>query len=447
MNRTVILLTSFLLLVVTGASGQIDVNISARNRTTGEPVTINTVARPGGHVVVQTAPDPATRQVTVISYADLRKYEFIPKNIESFWQFKMLESKVYDNLLSEGYHYDRRYAMEEKMKEFLSSSEQNGLFYIDSYLEARLYGILRMVYPVRHTDKRPGLLSLIILSDITPDAWVGPDGTMVITTGMITSVNSEEELMALMAQEVAHFALDHHLTNYNNQLSLGHEPSLGGVIRYNLLQEQEADRCAVSVLEVYGESKSALASMLRKVLAYGELMGNYYLGSMYGFFPDGASRAFNNYDTLTYFSTDYERLIAPVISFNALLAYNKSQYLLCRRLLERNIASEEASADDMVLLSKAMMRLSGSEEEYNNALSIVRSVTDGMEEAPAEAFKQEALLLLSLKRRSEAESALTNYEEALAREEQKYNSMPGDWSQMISYLASEREWVTLTRRR
>jgi len=270
---------------------------------------------------------------------------------------------------------------------------------------------------------------------------------MVITTGMITSVNSEKELMALMAQEVAHFALDHHLTNYNNLLSLGHEPSLGGVIRYNSLQEQEADRCAVSVLELYGESKAALASMLRKVLAYGELMGNYYLGSIYGSFPDAASRAFYKSDTLTYFSTDYERLIAPVISFNALLAYNKSQYLLCRRLLERNIASEEASADDMVLLSKAMMRLTDSEEEYNNALSIVRSVTDRMEEAPAEAFKQEALLLLSLKRRSEAESALTNYEEALAREEQKYNSMPGDWSQMISYLASEREWVTLTRRR
>ncbi|MCK7533609.1 MAG: M48 family metalloprotease [Marinilabiliales bacterium] len=67
------------------------------------------------------------------------------------------------------------------------------------------------IYPVRHTDRRPGVLSLRILSDITPDAWVGPDGTMVITTGMITAVNTELELMALMAQEVSHFALDHHL--------------------------------------------------------------------------------------------------------------------------------------------------------------------------------------------------------------------------------------------
>jgi hypothetical protein len=447
MNRTAILLTSFLLLLATGASGQIAVNISARNRITKEQVTINTVIRSGGRLIVQTALDPVTGQVSIISYPDLRKYEFIPGDIESLWQFKMLQYKVYDVLLGEGYHYDRRYAMEEMMKDFLGTAEQNGSFYIDSYLESRLYGILRMVYPVRHTDRRPGVISLRILSDITPDAWVGPDGTMVITTGMITAVNSDLELMALMAQEIAHFALDHHLTNYSSLLTAGMVPDLGNLIRFSMQQELEADKCAVSVLEGYGMSQAVLGSMLRKVLAYGELMGNYYLGSTQGFFPDAASRAAAYSDTTTYFFADYERLIAPVISFNAFKAYNQSQYLLCRQLLERNIASGEASADDRVLLSQAMLRLSGTEQEYENALSVVRTVISNMEETPSEAFKQEALLLLSLERRREAETALVNYEAALGREEQKYTSMAGDWSQMLSYLASEKEWVIRTRRR
>ena len=60
------------------------------------------------------------------------------------------------------------------------------------------------------------------------------------------------------------------------------------LIRYSTLQELQADRCAVSVLEAYGKSPAVLGSMLRKVLAYGELMGNYYLGSTKGFFPDAA---------------------------------------------------------------------------------------------------------------------------------------------------------------
>lgn len=439
---------SFLWFAATQASGQINVNLNARNRITGEPVTINAVARSGGgQLVVHTAPDHVTGQVTVISSADLRKYEFIPGNLESLWQLEMLDSKIYDDLLGSGYHYDRRFVMEEMMKEFLGTAEQNGSFYIDSYLESKLYGILRIVYPVRHTDRRPGVLSLRLLSDITPDAWVGPDGTMVITTGMITAVNSELELMALMAQEVAHFALDHHMTNYNSYLTAGMEPALGNLIRYSVQQELNADQCAISVLELYGKSPAVLSSMLIKVLAYGELMGNYYLGSMQGFFPAAASRAAAWSDTLTCFSSDYEKLIAPVISFNAFQAYNQSQYLLCRRLLERNITSGEVSADDQILLSQAMMRLSGSDQEYDNALSVVRDVIYSMEEVPSQAFKQEALLLLILERRGEAETSLANYEAALMREEKKYSSMAGDWSQMISYIASEKVWVVSTRRR
>ena len=129
------------------------------------------------------------------------------------------------------------------------------------------------------------------------------------------------------------------------------------------------------------------------------------------------------------------------------MAYNQSHYLLCRRLLERNIASGTATADDIVLLSQAMMNLSGSDHEDLEALVLVRSVTDSLQEPPPGAFKQEALLLLRLGRRDEAETALDRCREALEREEMKYSSKSGDWSEMLSYLASEKDWVARTRAR
>ncbi|MDX9728991.1 MAG: M48 family metalloprotease [Bacteroidales bacterium] len=447
MKKTAILLIIMLLSASGVASGQIPVSLKGKNRATGEVITINFVIRPLGRLSVQTVPDPVTGKIETILYSELRKYDIVPTDIESLWQVKMLESQTYDGLLKSGYSYDLRYAMEEMMREFMSRADQNNLFYIDSYLEARLYGLLRMVYPVRNSDKRPGIISLRILSDIVPDAWVGPDGTMIITTGMITAVNSEIELMALMAQEVAHFALDHHLSNYNNLLLTMTEPALGNLIRYTTKQELVADACAVSVLKLYGRDPSVLASMLRKVLAAGELMGNYYLGSTNGFFPDAASRSWAYQDTLVWFSAEYEKMIAPVISYNAFSAYSQSQYLLCLRLLERNIASGVATPDDLVLLSQAMMNLSGSDQEDENALAVVRSVTETMQEPSPAAFKQEALLLLRLGRRGEAEKALGRCDEALDREEQKYRAMTGDWSQMLSYLASEKEWVARTKRR
>ena len=447
MKKTAILLIIMLLSVSGAVYSQIPVSLKGTNRATGEVITINSVIRPLGRLAVQTAPDSVTGIIETILYPELRKYDIVPTDIESLWQIKMLGSQIYDGLLKSGYSYDLRYAMEEMMREFVSRAEQNNSFYIDSYLEARLYGLLRMVYPVRNSDKRPGILSLRILSDIVPDAWVGPDGTLIITTGMITAVNSEAELMALMAQEVAHFALDHHLSNYNNLLLTGKEPALGNLIRYTTKKELVADLCAVSVLKFYRIDPAILASMLRKVLAAGELMGNYYLGSTNGFFPDAATRAASYPDTVVWFSGEYEKMIAPVISYNAFSAYNQSQYLLCRRLLERNIASGAVSPDDLVLLSQAMMKLSGSDQEDENALAVVRSVTGTMEEPSPGAYKQEALLLLRLGRKAEAGKALDRCDEALDREAQKYRAMTGDWSQMLSYLASEKEWVDRTRKR
>lgn len=447
MKKAAFLLVIMLLTASVEAFSQIPVNLKGKSRTTTEEITINKVLRPAGRLAVQTAPDPVTGRIETILYPELRKYDIVPTDIESLWQIKMLEAQVYDELLRSGYSYDLRYAMEELMREFMNKAGQNNSFYIDSYLEARLYGLLRLVCPVRNTDKRPGVLSLRILSDIVPDAWVGPDGTMVITTGMITAVNSEAELMALMAQEVAHFALDHHLANYRNLLLTMIEPALGNLIRYTSKQELVADQCAVSVLKLYRMDPAVLASTLRKVLAAGELMGNYYIGSTNGFFPDAATRAASIQDTALWFSAEYEKMIAPVISYNAFSAYNQSQYLLCRRLLDRNIASGVATPDDLVLLSQAIMNLSGSDQEDENALAVVRSVTGTLQEPSPAAFKQEALLLLKLGRRGEAEKALDRCEEALDREEQKYGSMSGDWSQMLSYLASEKDWVARTRSR
>ena len=443
MNKTVIILITLLLSAVGDTFSQIPLNLKVRHRTDGDTITLTSALRSRGLLAVQTTPDPVTGKSVSIFLNDLKYYEMIPENPESLWQMILLRSSVYDKLLKSGYSYETRSAMEDMMKEYLSRAEQNNSFYIDSYLEARLYAILRKVYPVRHTDKRPGIVSLRILAEIAPDAWVGPDGTLVITTGMIAALDNETEMMALMAQEVAHFALDHHLSNYSAALALEINPALGNLIRNTRQQEMEADNCATSVLSYYGKSFSFLGSMLRNVIDYGELMGSFYLGS----FPDAKSRADKYKDAIIDKSADYDKLVAPVISYNAFMAYSQSHYLLCRRLLERNIASGSATADDIVLLSQAMMNLSGSDHEDLEALALVRSVTESLQEAPPGAFRQEALLLLRLGRRGETETALDRYQEALEREEMKYSQRPGDWSEVLSYLASEKEWVARTRTR
>lgn len=55
------------------------------------------------------------------------------------------------NLLR-GFQYGQRRAMEAEMEDYLGKLEQGGGYYIDNYLETRLYGILRKIFPVRPDD-------------------------------------------------------------------------------------------------------------------------------------------------------------------------------------------------------------------------------------------------------------------------------------------------------
>ncbi len=45
------------------------------------------------------------------------------------------------------------------------------------------------------------------------------------------------------------------------------------------------------------------------------------------------------------------------------------------------------------------------------------------------------------------EKALALCPEAIEKEEQKLSSKPGDWSQMLSYIASEKEWIARAGKR
>jgi hypothetical protein len=444
--KTKILLALMMISVAYTAESQIAINVDAHQKKPDRDITFKYISKSAQLGFVFRAIEKSTGETIEFSPRDLKNIEFTPKDLSQVWQCELLKAGTYEKLLR-GYQYNIRRAMEEEMGDYLGRLEQGGRYYIDNYLETRLYGILRRIYPVRPDDGRPGVMSLRIITDLTPDAWVGPDGTMIITTGMITAVNSEDELMALMAQEVAHFALDHYMNNYDSLAAMYAEPNLSLVIKYSPFQEKQADASAVSVLKILGKNPAALGSVLRKVRRYGEITGNYYMTTANGAFPSAINRAATFSDTDTFFSADYEKMISPIISYNAFNAYSQSQYPLCRWLLDRNMESGEATAEDYILMSQTLLLLSDTEEKDREALSMVRRVIVPGTEVLAEAYKQEALVLMRMDRNDEAAVSLDRYAVSLEENYKKYSSMSGDWSQMLSYITAEKNWVDRTRRR
>lgn len=110
---------------------------------------------------------------------------FKPNSIKEFWQVKALENEVYSNIYKNGFQYDLRKEIEEEAIDYLNYLSQNNLIFKDSYLESYLYQLVYRIYPIRINDGRPGIINVNILKDLDPNAFIFPNGTLIITTGLL----------------------------------------------------------------------------------------------------------------------------------------------------------------------------------------------------------------------------------------------------------------------
>ena len=151
-------------------------------------------------------------------FGQLEKITFTPTNCKEFWINQALKQSTYKNLLTTGFQYKLRAELEDDAIEYLYYVRKNSLTFDDSYLESYLYSLAYRIYPTSISDGRPGILNLKIIKDFTPNAFIFPNGSMFVTTGLLSTINSEEELIGILAHEISHFVLDHSVLNINKAI-------------------------------------------------------------------------------------------------------------------------------------------------------------------------------------------------------------------------------------
>ena len=243
-----------------------------------------------------------------------------PSTIEGVWTQNLITSGAFENLLLKGLQYSIRHDMSSDAKEYISILTRHGLLFQDKYLEDYLYTILNKIHKGVLNDGRPGNLYINVLKNPEPNAFSLPDGGILITTGLLSTIQSEDELVAILAHEVAHFVLDHQILNYNNEidrkqkaafwagfatiiaagsdtyLSINNPNHIPGITtaavgilahqissdifeklgaQYNRNQETHADRTTKAILQVLKYNENALAIALTRVKDYSLITGNY----------------------------------------------------------------------------------------------------------------------------------------------------------------------------
>jgi len=425
----------------------------------------------------------------IVDIKKLENISFKPSDSKEFWQIQALNNNVYNSIIKNRFQYKLRKEIEEEALEYINYTENNKMIFKDSYLESYHYSLLYKIYPIRLDDGRPGILTVKILKSIIPNAFIYPNGTMFITTGLLPTINSEEELIGIMAHEISHFVLDHSIININKSeqrqkkaefwaafatgvaaavdintaanneyyapgaittgtamlaYSIAAELNERMGLKFSKEQEMQADQCAAELMKYMNIDPTALSSALNKIKRYSILNGNYLALTGEGTHPALDDRIkIIGLPTTKFYNTDYDKTISFVNSFNAILELNDHHLQACSNLVNRNIKSDVATEDDYVLLAMVTTFMYDNVNKNQESLNYINTAKMLNISPSINIPKQESIILIRLEKFDDAKNSLNKYLVALENERLNLLKIKNtrEWSYVNNYIFNEYEWT------
>lgn len=416
-----------------------------------------------------------------IPYSLMKVLDLKPTDNQSFWECEALQNDVYQTFLNKGYQYDVRQDLNEEASDYLKDLSNSHLLYEDPYTEDYVNALFASVIYQNFNDKRLGTLNVYILKSLTPDSYMLPNGSLIISTGLLSTLDSAEELTAIMSSEVAHYVLDHALINVNKEVAREKRAAFWGSVAsgvlsatedyltvkneyyvpgtatlavalvssaifnkasqrmgmtYSRAQEKSADQCAMEYLTLKNIDPSALPSALSKIKKYYEDHRDFYTLSKYGSYAELDQRIERLGKVNEFVSHPYNKAMSGVNTFNAILLLNNKRYADAAILVNKNIEQKVATDDDYILLAKSNMGMYNTEEKNNESLSLIQKAKSIAEVPNLNTSKQEILVLLRLNKQAKAAAALQEYIDHLAKfQDQTRSSDDATWA------SSESNWA------
>lgn len=140
-----------------------------------------------------------------------------------FWTQKWMKSvqngqeyaNNYNSLIHyHNWQYKNRRILHEVAQDYLGQLEMNQVLYLDPELEDYLYQLVYQVHPNQFPKQQKIRVNVKIIKSIIPEVFSFTNGTIIISTGMLSLIHNEDELVALLTREIAHLTLDHNLKEY-----------------------------------------------------------------------------------------------------------------------------------------------------------------------------------------------------------------------------------------
>jgi predicted Zn-dependent protease len=389
----------------------------------------------------------------------LDKYEFVELNtVDDIWEASLIVNNTYQNLFKNGYQLDYRNKLFKDCEEIYNGLNDNNAFFNDAYFEDYLTSLLLKIQPSKNLLlERPGNLFIKIL--ISPDlnAMCFPNGCILITTGILSTIKSEDELIGILAHEVAHFYLDHHVVNYNVKvdrekraafwstistlaaatvdviLSSNNEFYVPGVLtkavayasiltselvldrlgtKFNQKQELDADYLAKRILPILNYNKFGISVALSRLKQRYISNGEFYALSSSGTHPSlnfrihelGESSNINSFTQPTYLVK-----ASKINSLAAQTEFLKNNFETSIEIANRNISNDVAIETDYLIKSISKRKIDNTIESNNECLGLLNKAKSINVNYNILISKEESLINIRLNKKIEAKKCLNTY--------------------------------------
>ena len=398
-------------------------------------------------------------------------------SIQSFWDVQTIASLPSLSRLSD--LYGIRSAQEEDVMNYVSNLEKLGYTFDDPYLLSYLYSLLLKVFPNRKLDGFPYSMNIVIANDDSMNAYVFPNGTMIINTGLLANVHTEDELVAIMAHEIGHFAANHSLVNIQKQeqranraeawaalatvLAAGTEVYMGSQgyytggaftattavlssaivdsamsqigIEYSRTQESDADDMAVAALGLLGYDTNALSTVLSRMAELYNEEGNWAAYYLSGDHPSLNERIAKHGQPDLRRDHEFEKKVSFAVTNMAVSKYNLGRFAQALKYVDQNIEIGVATDDDYLIKANCLMNLRNDKSSMSEALALIRKAKT-INSENINILKAEILAAIRLEQFADAHQLILEYQDRL----QDSMSLVEFGSPVYNSLSDEFDW-------
>ena len=434
-------------------------------------------------------------QKFIVSASSVGELEFFPpQGLDEFWKIQCLKEERYKDLVSfrGGFDWDLRLELNELSQDVLAYYEKNDALYRDLYLESYLQELVYKLYPSTALTGLPGFVNIRILKDSSPNAFVFPNGTLIINTGLLSLIKSESELIAVLAHEIAHFVLEHTLKNIRKAeerrkraeflsflatatvgvievgLASSNENYSPGALtfstaiiassvsssinealgmKYSHDQEYEADIVAKEMLNFLGLDPNYLTNVLQAIQNYSVKKGFFTTLQASATHPN-ISKRISILGSAVQRESDlnYTIRFSAINTFNAQIEFQRLNLQDCLELTLLNIDAGIASGTDYLLAAKSMLYLSNDSSSNKIALGYLEKSRAYSFANSIELEKVRGIFLDRIGNNGAAKLAFDSYIQNLEKAKTNKEFTWEDY-RVIQYLNEEIIWAKQMQRK